>query len=70
MKIVMKDENLKHFLNKDIYEWEEILEIIEEMEDEIETLKKEKTDLEDDIRDNYKPISYAEQIGYNERDFY
>lgn len=70
MKIVMKDENLKHFLNKDIYEWEEILEIIEEMEDEIETLKKEKTDLEDDIRDNYKPISYAEQIGYSERDFY
>ena len=70
MKIVMKDEGFKHFSKKDVYEWEEILGIIEEMEDEIEALKEEISDLEDDIRDNYKPMSYAEQVGYCEKDFY
>lgn len=70
MEIVMKGYNLDHFKDKDIYTWEEILSVIEEMEYEIEHLNEEITHMEDDIRDNYKPISYAEQVGYNERDFY
>ena len=37
---------------------------------EIDRLEEEKKDREQEIEDNYKPISYAEQVGYNERDFY
>ena len=70
MKIVMKDEGLKHFSKKDVYEWEEILGIIEEMEDEIVSLNKKISDMEDDIRDNYKPIPLSEMYGVSDRDFY
>lgn len=69
MKIVMKDEGFKHFSKKDVYEWEEILGIIEEMEDEIESLKEEISDMEDDIRDNYlhRPMSHYTGDTYDDR---
>lgn len=70
MKIVMKDEGFKHFSKKDVYDWEEILGIIEEMEDEIVSLNKKISDMEDDIRDNYKPIPLSEMYGVSDRDFY
>ena len=70
MKIVMKDERFEHFSKKDVYDWEEILGIIEEMEDEIASLREEISDLEDDIRDNYKPIPLSEMYGVSDRDFY
>ncbi len=70
MKIVMKDEGFKHFSKKDVYEWEEILGIIEEMEDEIVSLNEKISDMEDDIRDNYKPIPLSEMYGVSDRDFY
>ena len=70
MKIVMKDEGLEKFSSKDIWEWEEILEGIQSMQDEIDSLKEELEDIKQDVKDNYKPVSYAEQVGYNERDFY
>ena len=66
----MKDEGFKHFSKKDIYEWEEILGIIEEMEDEIVSLNEKISDMEDDIRDNYKPIPLSEMYGVSDRDFY
>ena len=61
MQIVMKDYNLKHFQEKDIYSWEEIISIIEDMENDIIRLKEEKNDLESDIEYNYKPIPKHEQ---------
>lgn len=70
MKIVMKDEGFEHFSKKDVYDWEEILGIIEEMEDEIASLREEISDLEDDIRDNYRPIPLSEMYGVSDRDFY
>ena len=70
MKIVMKDEGFKHFSKKDVYDWEEILGIIEEMEDEIVSLNEKISDMEDDIRDNYKPIPLSEMYGVSDRDFY
>ena len=69
MQIVMKGYNLDHFKKKDIYEWDEIIGIIEEMESKIHTLNLACEELERDIEDNYKPISHAEQAGYSERDF-
>lgn len=66
MEIVMKGYNLDHFKKKDIYEWDEILAIIEEMESEIYQLRDKYQALEQDLEDNYKPISHAEQAGYSE----
>lgn len=62
----MKGYNLDHFKQKDIYEWDEIIGIIEEMESEIYQLRDEYQALERDLEDNYKPISQAEQAGYSE----
>lgn len=49
---------------------EKVESIIEDLLCEIHRLEEEKKDREQEIEDNYRPISYAEQIGYNERDFY
>lgn len=47
----------------------EIEGILEELVNTINSLEEKIKHLEQDIEDNYRPISYAEQIGYNERDF-
>lgn len=36
----------------------------------VEVLEEKYKDLEQDIEDNYRPIPYEEQIGYNPKDFY
>jgi hypothetical protein len=69
MEIVMKGCSLEHFQEKDIYSWHEILEIIENMESELHNLQEEYDDFKQNVEDNYKPISYAEQVGISDRDF-
>ena len=49
MKVVMKDYELKHFKEKDIYEIEEVLKIIKDMEMEIDILQEKVEELEQDI---------------------
>lgn len=49
---------------------ESITSIIEDLISEIDRLEEKYSDLEQDLEDNYRPISYEEQICYNERDFY
>lgn len=49
MKVVMKDYELKHFKEKDIYEIEEVLKIIKDMEMEIDILQEKIEELEQDI---------------------
>lgn len=70
MEIVMKGYNLDHFKEKDVYTWEEVLGIIEDMEGELHSLQEEYDDFKQNVEDNYKPISYAEQVGISDRDFY
>lgn len=70
MEIVMKGYNLDHFKEKDVYTWEEILGIIEDIESELHSLQEEYDDFKQNVEDNYKPISYAEQVGISDRDFY
>lgn len=70
MEIVMKGYNLDHFKEKDVYTWEEILGIIEDIEGELHSLQEEYDDFKQNVEDNYKPISYAEQVGISDRDFY
>lgn len=59
-----------HFKNKDFVSVEDVLTELEQVIDDMETLQEEFDDYKRDVEDNYKPISYAEQVGYNPRDFY
>jgi hypothetical protein len=69
MEINMKSYNLDSFQTKDLYTWDEIIEVIEELESNLYEANERLTELERDIEDNYKPISYEEQVGISNRDF-
>lgn len=62
MEINMKGYNLEYFKEKDIYTWEEIISIMEDMECDIHILKEELEDLKRDVEDNYRRLSIEEQI--------
>lgn len=62
MKICMKDYNLKSFSQKDLYDWEEIVGIIEDLEFENKHLQEAIEDLEQDMQSNWRPITQAEQV--------
>lgn len=69
MKIVMKDYNLKSFKEKDIYTFEEIISIIENLESEKFRLEEELEDLKQDMEENYKKIPVNEQYEVFDDDF-
>ena len=69
MKIVMKDYNLKSFKEKDVYTFEEIISIIEDLESEKFRLEEELEDLKQDMEENYKRISVNEQYEVYDDDF-
>ena len=69
MKIVMKDYDLKSFKEKDVYTWEEILDIIQNLESEKFRLEEELEDLKQDMEENYKRISVNEQYEVYDDDF-
>ena len=49
---------------------ENLMAAIEDLLIELDKAEEKYNDLEEQLRENYKPISYAEQIDYRERDFY
>lgn len=59
-----------YFKYKDFVSVEEVLTRLEELIDDIDHLQEEFEDYKRDVEDNYRPLTQAEQIGYNERDFY
>lgn len=69
MKIVMKDYNLQSFKEKDIYTFEEIISIIEDLESEKFRLEEELEDLKQDMEENYKKIPVNEQYEVFDDDF-
>lgn len=69
MKIVMKEYNLKSFKEKDVYSWDEILDIIQDLESEKFRLEEELEDLKQDIEENYKKIPANEQYEVFDDDF-
>lgn len=69
MKIVMKEYDLKSFKEKDIYSWDEILDIIQNLESEKFRLEEELEDLKQDMEENYKRISANEQYEVYDDDF-
>lgn len=69
MEIKMKDYNLESFKQKDFYTWEEIIQIIEELESEKKELEEKIENMKQDVEDNYKRISNEEQFGIYDKDF-
>jgi hypothetical protein len=69
MKIVMKEYNLKSFKEKDVYSWDEILNIIQDLESEKFRLEEELEDLKQDMEENYKKIPANEQYEVFDDDF-
>ena len=69
MKIVMKDYNLKSFKEKEVYSWDEILDIIQDLESEKFRLEEELEDLKQDMEENYKKIPVNEQYEVFDDDF-
>lgn len=69
MEINMKNYNLESFKEKDIYSWEEIISIIEDLECELHTKEEKIEELENDLESNYKKVSLAEQYDISDRYF-
>lgn len=69
MKIVMKEYDLKSFKEKDVYTWDEILDIIQDLESEKFRLEEELEDLKQDVKENYKRIPVEEQCEIYDNDF-
>jgi hypothetical protein len=55
--------------NKDLYSLEEIIDLCEDLYCEVERLQETIEELNQDIEDNYKPISLKEQYGIDDSDF-
>ena len=66
VKLTKTDYQLKNYIcNEETFNWiiDDLIYLVEDLKDKIDNL-------EEDIRENYRPIPYTEQIGYNDRDFY
>ena len=60
---------VKYFKNKDLVSVEELIGLIEDIDDDLEALQEKYDDLEQDLHDNYKPISHSEMYGISDCDF-
>lgn len=70
--IDMRDKNWwikKYFENKDLVSIGDLIGVIEDLDGEVEHWKEKYEDLEEDLRENYRPIPYAEQVCVSDRDF-
>ena len=56
----------KHFKGMIYASIEDLIATIEDLDSDVERLEEELEDLKQDMQDNYKPISEAEKIGWNE----
>ena len=71
-EITLTDYNIRWFDAENIegyIDGEDLLSIIDDLIYEVDRLEEQIEDIKEDIRDNYKPISYAEQVGVSDSDF-
>lgn len=65
--------NVKEFDNeifkKDLYTADELIEIIEGLQSQIDDLREEKKEFEQQVEDNYRPLNAYELTGMSESDF-
>lgn len=58
------------FKNKDLISIDDLISCIEDLDSEVEDWKIKYEELQNDLEDNYRPISQAEQYEVSDRDFY
>ena len=60
----------KHLPNKDLISIDDLINAIENLDGEVEEWQNKYEELQNDLQDNYRPISQAEQYDVSDRDFY
>lgn len=70
LRIVIPEKYKSLFEDSDTITIEELFSTIDELNSEIDRLKEESDDYKEYVKDNYRELSQAELIGYNERDFF
>ena len=72
-EVYVKKESLGRwvakYFNKDIISINDLISVIEDLDDEVDNWKEKYEDLEQDLHDNYKPISHSEMYGISDSDF-
>lgn len=58
------------FQNKNLISIDDLISCIEDLDSEVEDWKMKYQELQNDLEDNYRPISQAEQYEVSDRDFY
>ena len=66
--INVKECNNETF-KKDLYTADELIEIIEDLQNQIDDLREEKKEFEQQVEDNYRPLNAYELTGMSEDDF-
>lgn len=56
---------LQETFKKDLVSISELIGLIEDLKGDYDSLEEQYDDLKQDMEDNYKPVSYEEQIDYN-----
>lgn len=64
------EEIVNYTINPMTMEEDDIISVIEDLIGKYQILKKEFEDYKQDVEDNYRPISVAEQVGISDRDFF
>ena len=73
-KVYIKVEDLnkwvaKYFIDKDIITIDDLISVIEELDSELDYQREKYYELENNLENNYKPISPYRLYGINEKDF-
>ena len=69
MKMVEKITGTDYELEEACVPCDYLISAIDELLAEIESLNDKLKELENDINENYRPLTYKELIGYKEKDF-
>jgi hypothetical protein len=67
--INLEEEYCRKYFNKDVVTIDELLDKLVELDDELYEQKEKYRELEEDLRDNYKPYTNEELYGISDRDF-
>lgn len=71
-KVTLTDYDIKWFNSENIDGYissDSLFSMVEDLLCEVGRLEEKKEDIKQDIRDNYKPIPYTEQVGISDKDF-
>lgn len=68
-KEIEEKTNTSYEIENNLLPLENVMGIVEDLLSEINSLNEKLEDLENDVRENYRPIPVAEQYGISDEDF-